>query len=227
MEKISIDITKLRENANKSLEESGWDTVLSPYINGLNFDYLVNKLVEEVNAGKRFTPKFKDIFNGFKYCPYDKLKVVIVGQDPYPQLGVADGIAFSCSKKGKAEKSLQYINTALGTNHTDLKCWSNQGVLLLNTALTVEVNKIGSHYHLWKSFIEYLFEGLNRCCPNTIYILMGRKSQDWATHLGNSKLLKCSHPASAAYSGGTWDSNDVFEKANEELIKQDKACINW
>ena len=56
---------------------------------------------------------------------------------------------------------------------------------------------------------------------------MGRKSQDWATHLGNSKLLKCSHPASAAYSGGTWDSNDVFEKANEELIKQDKACINW
>lgn len=227
MEKISIDITKLRENANKSLEESGWDAVLSPYINGLNFDYLVNKLVEEVNAGKRFTPKFKDIFNGFKYCPYDKLKVVIVGQDPYPQLGVADGIAFSCSNKGKAEKSLQYINTALGTNHTDLKCWANQGVLLLNTALTVEVNKIGSHYHLWKSFIEYLFEGLNRCCPNTIFILMGKKSQDWSTHLGNSKILKCSHPASAAYSGGRWDSNDVFEKANEELIKQDKTCINW
>ena len=239
MEKISIDITKLRENANKSLEESGWDTVLSPYINGLNFDYLVNKLVEEVNAGKRFTPKFKDIFNGFKYCPYDKLKVVIVGQDPYPQLGVADGIAFSCSKKGKAEKSLQYILKETIGDYTntgrvmytpeecDLRRWSSQGVLLLNTALTVEVNKIGSHYHLWKSFIEYLFEGLNRCCPNTIYILMGRKSQDWATHLGNSKLLKCSHPASAAYSGGTWDSNDVFEKANEELIKQDKACINW
>jgi len=227
MEKISIDITKLRENANKSLEESGWDAVLSPYINGLNFDYLVNKLVEEVNAGKRFTPKFKDIFNGFKYCPYDKLKVVIVGQDPYPQLGVADGIAFSCSNKGKAEKSLQYINTALGTNHTDLKCWANQGVLLLNTALTVEVNKIGSHYHLWKSFIEYLFEGLNRCCPNTIFILMGKKSQDWSTHLGNSKILKCSHPASAAYSGGRWDSNDVFEKTNEELIKQGKDCIAW
>jgi len=227
MEKISVDIVKLRENLNEKLESSGWDRMLSPYVNGLNFDYIVNALVDNVNAGKRFTPKFKNIFNAFKECPYDDLKVVIVGQDPYPQLGVADGIAFSCSNKGKAEKSLQYINKALGTNHIDLRCWSNQGVLLINTALTVEVNKIGSHYHLWKSFDEYLFEGLNRCCPDTIFILMGKKAEEWQTYLTNCKVLKCAHPASAAYRGGEWDCNDVFNKTNEILKKQNRTCINW
>jgi len=227
MEKISVDIVKLRENLNEKLESSGWDKMLSPYVNGLNFDYIVNALVDNVNAGKRFTPKFKNIFNAFKECPYDDLKVVIVGQDPYPQLGVADGIAFSCSNKGKAEKSLQYINKALGTNHIDLRYWSNQGVLLINTALTVEVNKIGSHYHLWKSFDEYLFEGLNRCCPDTIFILMGKKAEEWQTYLTNCKVLKCAHPASAAYRGGEWDCNDVSNQTNEILKKQNRTCINW
>lgn len=227
MNKVSVDIVNLRDKVNDKLNGSGWENYLSPYINGLNFDYLVNKLVDGVNNGRRFTPKFKDIFNAFYECPKDDLKVVIVGQDPYPQLGVADGIAFSCSNTNKAEKSLQYINTALGTNYTDLRCWANQGVLLINTAMTVEVNKIGSHYHLWESFIEYLFEGLNRCCPNTIFVLMGKKSQQLETLLPNCKVLKCSHPASAAYRGGTWDSNDVFNKVNAELTKQEKVCIDW
>ena len=239
MEKISVDIVKLRENLNEKLESSGWDKMLSPYVNGLNFDYIVNALVDNVNAGKRFTPKFRNIFNAFKECPYDDLKVVMVGQDPYPQLGVADGIAFSCSNKGKAEKSLQYMLKQTIGDYTetgrvmytpeecDLRRWSNQGVLLINTALTVEVNKIGSHYHLWKSFDEYLFEGLNRCCPDTIFILMGKKAEEWQTYLTNCKVLKCSHPASAAYRGGEWDCNDVFNKANEILKKQDRTCINW
>ena len=227
MNKVSVDIVNLRDKVNDKLNGSGWENYLSPYINGLNFDYLVNKLVEGVNNGRRFTPKFKDVFNAFYECPKDDLKVVMVGQDPYPQLGVADGIAFSCSNKGTPEKSLQYINTALGTNHTDLKCWANQGVLLINTALTVEVNKIGSHYHLWESFIEYLFEGLNRCCPNTIFVLMGKKAQQLETLLPNCVVFKCTHPASAAYRGGTWDSNGIFEKVNMELTKQEKACIDW
>ena len=239
MNKVAVDIVNLRDKVNEKLEGSGWENYLSPYINGLNFDYLVNKLVDGVNEGRRFTPKFKDIFNAFYECPKDDLKVVIVGQDPYPQLGVADGIAFSCSKKGKAEKSLQYILKQTIGDYTDtgrvmytpeecdLRRWANQGVLLINTALTVEINKIGSHYHLWKSFIEYLFEGLNRCCPDTIFILMGKKAQEYETLLTNCKVLKCTHPASAAYRNGIWDCNNVFEKANMELIKQQKDCIAW
>lgn len=224
---MEIKINNLRDNINNKLSDSNWERVLSPYINGLNFDHIMNTLVDNVNNGRRFTPKFKDVFNAFIECPYDDLKVVIVGQDPYPQFGVADGIAFSCSNKGKAEKSLQYINKALGTDHTDLKYWSNQGVLLINTALTVEINKIGSHYGLWKSFTEYLFDTLNRHKKDLVFVLMGRKAEEWAPLLSNMKIYKVAHPASAAYKGGEWDCNDVFNKVNNELIKQDKTCIKW
>ena len=226
---MDIDINLLRDNLNNKLKDSGWDRMLSPYVNGLSFDYIMNKLRDSVEQGLRFTPKFKDVFNGFYECPYDDLKVVIVGQDPYPQLGVADGIAFSCSIKGKAEKSLQYILKALEDEDgsVDLRRWSNQGVLLINTAFTCEVNKIGSHYGIWKSFTEHVFENINRHNPDTIFILMGKKAEAWQTLLPNCKIIKCSHPASAAYRGGEWDCNDVFNKANTMLIKQDKTCINW
>ena len=239
MENIEINITNLREKLNNNLKDSGWYKMLSPYINGLSFDHIVNTLVDNVDKGKRFTPRFKDIFNAFYECKYDDLKVVVVGQDPYPQLGVADGIAFSCSRKGKAEKSLQYILKQTIGDYTetgraiytpeecDLRRWANQGVLLINTAFTCEVNKIGSHYGIWKSFTEHVFDNINRHNPDTIFILMGKKAEAWQTLLPNCKILKCSHPASAAYRGGEWDSNDVFDKANEILNTQDKACINW
>ena len=228
---MEIDINILRDNLNSELKDSGWDRMLSPYVNGLSFDHIMNTLIENVENGKRFTPRFKDVFNGFYECPYNDLKVVIVGQDPYPQLGVADGIAFSCSRKGKTEKSLQYIFKSLYGEHegynNDLRRWSNQGVLMINTAFTCEINKIGSHYGIWKSFTEYVFDNINRHNPKTIFILLGKKAEAWQTLLPNCKILKCSHPASAAYRGGEWDSNDVFNKANLELEKQGKTCIDW
>ena len=205
----------------------------------MDFDCIVNKLVDCVNSGKRFTPRFKDIFNAFKECPYDDLKIVMLGQDPYPQMGVADGIAFSCSRKGKAEKSLQYILKETIGDYTDtgrvmytpeecdLRRWSNQGVLLINTALTVEINSIGSHYNIWKPFTQYLFENINRVNPGTVFMMMGRKAEEWQVHVPDCKILKCSHPASAAYKGGAWDCNEFFNKANNILEKQGKTCINW
>ena len=239
MENIEINIIKLRETLNANLIESDWHNMLSPYINGLNFDMIVDNLVKDVNEGRRFTPRFKDIFNAFYECPYGDTKVVIVGQDPYPQLGVADGIAFSCSRKGKAEKSLQYILKQTIGDYTktgraiytpeecDLRRWANQGVLLINTAFTCEINKIGSHYGRWKSFTEYLFDNLNRHKSKTIFILMGKKAEEWQTLLPDCIILKCPHPASAAYRGGEWDCKDVFNKANQELTKQGKSCIDW
>ena len=226
---MEIDINNLRDNINNKLTDSGWERVLSPYINGLSFDHIMNTLIDGVKKGRRFTPKFKDTFNAFIECPYDNVKVVIVGQDPYPQLGVADGIAFSCSNKGKAEKSLQYILKALGDEDGDvnLKRWANQGVLLINTALTVEVNKIGSHYSIWKSFTEYLFDTLNRHNKGLVFILMGKKAEEWAPLLSNMKIYKVAHPASAAYRGGEWDCKNVFALTNAELDKQGKTWIEW
>jgi|TARA_R110000744_G_scaffold9020_2_gene29353 uracil-DNA glycosylase len=229
MKKLEIDINNLRERINKTLDDSGWTPALAPFINGLSFDIILNNLVSMVEADKRFTPRFKDIFNAFKECPYNDIKVIVIGQDPYPQLGVADGIAFSCSNKGKAEKSLQYILKALNDKDgdVDLKRWSNQGVLLLNTAFTCEVNSIGSHINLWKPFAIYLFELLNRHHKNIPVIMMGKKAEDWEIYLSNQKIYKVAHPASAAYRGGLWDCKDVFNQVNEELKKQEKTCIEW
>ena len=236
---IDIDITELRDNVNQSLEKSGWDKMLSIFVNGLDFDIIVNKLIGLVNNERRFTPKFKDVFNAFIECPYEDLKVIIVGQDPYPQLGVADGIAFSCSKKGKAEKSLQYILKQTVGDYTDtgkvmytpeecdLRRWSKQGVLLINTALTCEINSIGSHIDLWKPFSRYLFYTINKKHNNIPVILMGKKAEVWQPLLSNQKIYKTAHPASAAYRGGEWDSGDVFNKVNEELKKQGRVCIDW
>jgi uracil-DNA glycosylase len=221
------NINKFKNQIKSDSEISGWDSIMNPFVDSPSFDNIFFFLEAAVNYGLRFTPPFKDVFNAFKECSYDNLKVVIVGQDPYPQLGSADGLAFSCSKKNKAEKSLQYINKAIGTDYTDLKCWANQGVLLINTAFTVEVNKIGSHYNLWKPFTNYIFANINKHKKNTIFILMGKKAEEWETLLPDCKILKCAHPASAAYKGGIWDHNDVFNKANLELNKQDKSLINW
>jgi len=231
MDKIEINIEILRENLNSKLALSGWDKMLSPYTNGLSFDHIMNTLVDNVNQGKRFTPRFKDVFNSFNECHYNDIKVVIVNQDPYTQLGIADGIAFSCSKQGKTEKSLQYIFKALYGEHegynNDLRRWSNQGVLLINTAFTCEINKIGSHYGIWKSFTEYLFDNLNKHKPKTIFVLMGRKAEEWIPLLSNQLIFKVAHPISARYNNDRWEHKGIFNKINTALEKQGKTCIDW
>ena len=99
--------------------------------------------------------------------------------------------------------------------------------MLLNTAFTCEINKIGSHYSIWKSFTSYLFENLDRHKPQSVFILMGKKAEEWQTLLPNQIIFKVPHPASAAYKGGQWDHKDVFNKVNIELEKQGKTCIDW
>ena len=227
----NIDINKIREKFLMRLFPSGWDKILEPYINGNEFKGAVNQLVERREQGHKFEPEFKNIFRAFEVCPYDDLKVILIGQDPYPQEGVADGISFSCSRKDKYEKSLQYIFKELYNKYEgmdkDLSRWSAQGVLMLNTALTVEVGKIGSHYDIWDPFTDYLLTVLNAHKNDRVAILMGKKAEKWEKHLSKQHILKCSHPASAAYSGGTWRSGNIFKHANHLLITQNENKIEW
>ena len=97
MSQLAINITKHRDNFLINLEESGWDCLI-PFINSDLFDDIVVNLYNQYTEGNRFTPKLKETVNAFVECPYKDMKVVFVGQDPYPQQDVADGIAFSCSK---------------------------------------------------------------------------------------------------------------------------------
>jgi uracil-DNA glycosylase len=187
------------------------------------------------NNGQRFTPVLKDIFRAFEECPYDELKVVIVGQDPYPTIGVADGIAFSCSKSEREQPSLRFILDEVAKMYPngyerplDLTKWTRQGILLLNTALTTEVGKIGKHYELWAPFVAYLFDYLKNFHPGLVYVYMGKKSQEWSDICGeNCTKFMVSHPASAAYNGSKWDSKGVFNDVKETVKVLYNYTIEW
>ena len=219
------------------LEPSGWGKVFKSFIFSSEFEKILNELWDLSNKNSRFAPTLKQVFRAFEECPYNKLQVVIIGQDPYPTLNVADGIAFSCSNTNKLQPSLKFIlqevDKTVYDNHVisedlDLKRWSNQGILLFNTALTVEIGKIGSHYDIWKPFTAYLFDYLNQNNSDLIYVYMGKKAQEWSdlTNDDNHKFF-IKHPASAAYNGSKWDSDDIFNKISLILNNKDKTIITW
>jgi uracil-DNA glycosylase len=198
-------------------------------------DTILSTLLNEAMDNKRFTPKVKDLFRSFETCEFDKTKVVIIGQDPYPQQDVADGIAFSCSYTGKPEASLRYIfdsikkTTNIESTDCDLKRWSNQGVLLLNTAFTTTIGKPGSHQLLWRPFTVAVLDALIWNNPNLIYVFMGKQAQQLADLIpDNNYKISVMHPASAAYNyQKDWDCGDMWNKINEYLVKQNKTKIEW
>lgn len=220
------------------LEPSGWHRVLKSFMFSSDFDKILTVLWELNQHGKNFTPNLKSIFKAFEVCPYNDLKVVFLLQDPYPGENVASGIALSCDRQMKIQPSLKYVFEEINKtvyNHEevcvnpDLTRWSKQGVLMLNTALTTEVKRIGVHYELWKDFTAYLLDWLNKYNPGLIYVYMGKKAEEWSvlTNDNNYKFV-VSHPASAAYSKTkTWDCKDVFNQTNIILKEQHNVQITW
>jgi len=232
------NIEEIKQKMFDKLKVNNWDKVFNSFIFSSDFDSILNQLYDLSIQDKKFTPPLKQLFRAFEECPYDELKVVIIGQDPYPQLGVADGISFSCSNTNALQPSLRYIlgevnKTIYGDNpvstDVDLKRWSNQGILMLNTSLTVEVGKIGSHYDIWKNFTAYLLDYLTHNKENIVYIYMGKKAQEWADLTGdNNHKFFVSHPASAAYTKQKhWDSNDVFLKVQHLVTQHYGTIIKW
>jgi len=230
----TVDIQQVQQSLYQKLEGTEWQSKLKMFILSGDYQTLLMSLLDQVNSGKRFTPRVKDTMNAFIECPYKDLKAVIVGQDPYPQLGVADGISFSCSTTGVAQPSLRLINAALldcfpdYEAKTDLRVWANQGILMINTALTTEIGKPGTHYSIWEPFLAYLFDMLSTNNPKLVYLFMGKKAQEWGSYVHNdSVILNVSHPASAAYSGGKWNHNSVFQQLTDEVDKMFGYQIKW
>ena len=233
--KIESEIDSFKQKIFEKLQPSGWGAVFKSYIFSSDFEELLTRLYRMSSNGQRFTPGLKDVFRAFEECPYDELKLVIVGQDPYPTLGVADGIAFSCSKSEKEQPSLRYILNEVQKIYPfydrplDLKRWSNQGVLMLNTSLTTEVGKIGTHYHIWEGFVGFLFDHLNHNKKELTYLYLGKKAQEWAEYVGdNNHKIFASHPASAAYNKQKeWNSDGAFLKAQQIVAEITGHTIHW
>jgi uracil-DNA glycosylase len=237
--KQTIDIEEIKEKLYAKLEPSGWAIKLRGFIFSKEFDDIMKKLIKQTQDGKRFTPTMKNWFRAFEECPYDDLKLVIVGQDPYPGVNQADGIAFSQSTSDELQPSLKYLfdgidrtvynNQGYIDRNMDLKRWSNQGVLMLNTALTTNIGKVGQHHAIWQPFTAYLFDHLTWNCPGLVYIYMGKQAQLWADAVNdNNYKFKISHPASASYNNqAIWDCGDVFKETTEILKNNFNHTMNW
>lgn len=234
----SVNLQEVKLKLYSKLESSKWSDKLKAFLLGSETDKILDILLKESRDGKRFTPPLRYVFRAFEECPFDTVNVVIIGQDPYPQLETADGLAFSCSLKEKPEVSLLHILKAIKesvpvefqeSNPTnDLTRWSKQGVLLLNSAFTTTIGKPGTHQLLWRPFIVNVLDSLIWNKPDVIYVFLGKKAQEYADLVPdtNCKIL-IEHPAAASYKGSVWNYGDMFNKVNNGLEKLGKPKIKW
>lgn len=175
-------------------------------------------------------PALPNVFRAFKLCPYNKCNVVFVGQDPYPQKGVATGILFGNSKdtpEDKLSPSLQVIRESainfevphnIITFDPTLESWAKQGILMINSAFTCEVNKVGSHVNEWRPFTSKLLKNLSNKEPGIIYILFGIQAQTLKPYINEkySDIIEVEHPAYFARTKKIMPYS-VFGKMNDIL----------
>ena len=170
----------------------------------------LNKVIAKLNTiyqVKPIVPDYKDIFKAFTLCKEHDCKVVFLAQDPYPQKGVATGVAFG-NKEGTTElsSSLEVIKEAAinyEVPHPPIKfditleSWAKQGILMLNSALTCEMNKAGSHVMLWRPFISKLLQNLSNNNPGLVYVLFGEQAQTFEPYINKrlNSIIKVHHPA--------------------------------
>ena len=215
-----------------------WYPLLEPILISSYFNSLTTTIKKGKAEGRIIYPDTKLTFRAFKLCPLSKLRVVILGQDPYHD-GSATGLAFANSNHSpKISPSLQWITKALEHEYEtlcidfdyDLTSWADQGVLLLNTALTVEKGKPGSHTVLWNTFTKELLTSLSGSMNNIVYVLWGKKAQDYEKFIqGDNKIVKAPHPAADAYTGGSagFYTSNSFTRVNtflETPIKWNTYC---
>lgn len=183
----------------------------------------------ELYKTKNIFPKQSDVFNAFHECNYDDCKVIMLGADPYPQKNVANGILFSNNIHNKSiSPSLQVVMKASGSCDKTLTSWCKQGVLMLNSALSVQEGKPSSHLLLWRPFMRSFIRNLNGWETGMIYVLFGSVAMEFENAI-NKKLnyvLKERHPASYARQGIDMPST-VFNKVNEILKDKYNQTIKW
>lgn len=195
------------------------------------------RFVKQEYATKQIFPPSEDIFNALHYTPLSKVKVVILGQDPYHDDNQAHGLSFSVPvNQPKIPPSLQNIykelHDELGCyipNNGYLKKWADQGVLLLNTVLTVQAHNAFSHRDKgWEQFTDAIIRAVNEQDRPIVYLLWGSPSQKKAAMLNNSKhlVLKAPHPSPLSVYRGFWGCGH-FAKCNEFLKEQGQLPIDW
>lgn len=216
--------------------EQSWKDVLSAEFEKDYFKKLTDFVRGEYLSGKTIYPEPKNIFNAFNLCPLSKVKVVIIGQDPYHEPGQAHGLCFSVQSGIDLPPSLiniyKEIESDIGNKsitNGDLTAWANQGVLLLNSTLTVRAHAAASHSGMgWEIFTDSVIRIVAQHRKHIVYMLWGSFAQKKAEFVNATEnlILTSAHPSPlSAYRG--FFGNRHFSRANEYLIANGKTPINW
>ena len=213
-----------------------WKKVLEKEFQTDYFKNISLKTREEYSKFVCYPPGSK-LFRAFDECPFNKLKVVIIGQDPYHGENQANGLCFSVDDGVEKPPSLKNIFKELNTSFTknertnsDLSDWSNQGVLLLNSILSVRRKFPGSHKHIgWEEFTENVIKTISKEKMNLVFMLWGNyaKNKEKFIHDNNHLVLKSGHPSPLSANKGFWFGNNHFKKCNDFLIANNLETIKW
>ena len=206
-----------------------WQNVLAEEFDKDYFRSLISFVKNEYSSNKCF-PKGSQIFSAFDHCPFDNLKVVIIGQDPYHGVGQANGLCFSVNDGISFPPSLINIFKEIEADLNisipatgNLERWANQGVLLLNATLTVREDEAGSHQGKgWEQFTDAVIQKISSEKENIVFLLWGSFAKQKGSKIDRLKhfVLETGHPSPLSANRGLWFGNRHFSKTNEYLIQK-------
>ena len=220
---------------NVDIHES-WKFHLQDEFNKPYFEQLTNFVRTEYKTYKCF-PRGSEIFNAFNQCPFNAVKVVIIGQDPYHGVGQANGLCFSVNDAIPHPPSLINIFKELETDlqipypkSGNLMPWAKQGVLLLNVTLTVRAHQAGSHQNKgWEQFTDAVIKCISDKKENVVFLLWGgfAKKKRALIDLTSNSILDSGHPSPLSANRGYWFGNKHFSKTNSLLQQAGLQAIDW
>ena len=215
--------------------EQSWKNALADEFGKPYFESLVRFLHKEKTEGKRIFPPGSQIFRAFDLTPVDKVKVVILGQDPYHGFGQAHGLSFSVPEGVPAPPSLKNIFKEIETDmgvrmsgYPNLENWARQGVLLLNAVLTVRCGEAASHSKIgWEQFTDAVIRYISDNCDGVVFMLWGNFARGKRELIDASRhcVLEAAHPSPLAR--GAFFGCRHFSRANAWLAANGKAPVNW
>ncbi|WP_338755688.1 uracil-DNA glycosylase [Moraxella lincolnii] len=214
-----------------------WKYALAHELTSTNMDKLRTFLREQYANGIIVYPPASQMFKAFDLTPLSQVKVVILGQDPYHGAGQAMGLAFSVPKSIPKPPSLNNILKEMGDDiqinyprHGDLTHWATQGVLLLNTSLSVAEGQAGSHQGQgWEVFTDAVIEAVNHHTEHTVFILWGSKAKQKGKYIDTNRhlILTANHPSPLSANRGGFFGTRPFSQTNTYLKRHGKTPINW
>jgi len=229
-------VIEITNPLGSQLKDEGWQALLTKEFDKSYFKTLSAELQSQREKGKEIFPPEDEVFSAFDVTPLDKVRVVILGQDPYHDNNQAHGMCFSVKRGIRVPPSLVNIYKELcddipgfkTPSHGNLTAWAEQGVFLLNATLTVEAHKANSHSKLgWMTFTDAVIKAISDKCEKVVFILWGGFAQKKGKVINRSKhfVIEAAHPSPLSVT--KFRGCKVFSKANEYLKKNGKPEINW